>query len=544
MRTSAWGLAAVALGLGQSVLGAFNGAAAAPATINKIDTLVVIYAENRSFDNLYGFFPGANGLRRVRPSAARQTDRDGTPLKELPEIWDGLTTKGVVPPITQAQTEHLANKPFAIDDPDGFNLKFGVVTRDLWHRFYENQMQIDGGKNDRFAAWADSGGLVMGHYDVGSKLPLWNIARRYTLADNFFTGAFGGSFLNHFWLICACTPVYPNADTSPAKPAISAVEADGVTLKVADNSPKSALEGPPKFVADGNITPDFYAVNTMQPPYQPSANKPLPDGDPALASPKERPPDPEGHHLGLVRGRLAGCAGRQERHAGPQLPVPSSAVQLFRRSRARNGRPRRAPAGRRPGGRRVHQGDRRRHAAAGDVLQAPGQSQRARRLRGRDVGRSPHRRCDRSPAEKPAMGAYADRGDLRREWRLLGPCRSPEGRSLGAGYAHPDIDRLALCQARLRRSHALRYRLDPALHHQALAPAGPGRPAVARRGPGPQRIPAHGRPHQCASLNGRRVLERRSPDRSHQGVLRPSSTGYGADPGGAFQLSAAEIESI
>jgi len=26
------------------------------------------------------------------------------------------------------------------------------VTRDPWHRFYQNQMQIDGGKNDRFVA--------------------------------------------------------------------------------------------------------------------------------------------------------------------------------------------------------------------------------------------------------------------------------------------------------------------------------------------------------------------------------------------------------
>ncbi len=33
------------------------------------------------------------------------------------------------------------------------------------------------------------------------------------------------------------------------------------------------------------MTPDFYAVNTMQPPYQPSANKPAPGGDPAYADP-------------------------------------------------------------------------------------------------------------------------------------------------------------------------------------------------------------------------------------------------------------------
>jgi acid phosphatase len=275
------------LALAIAAFGGASGASAAEGPMSKIDTLVVIYAENRSFDNLYGFFPGANGLQNVSTAVAIQHDRDGAPLKELPMIWEGLTAKGVTPPITQSQTEHLPNQPFAIDDPEGFNLPFGVITRDAWHRFYQHQMQINGGKNDRFAAWSDAGGMVMGYYRGGSKLPLWNIAGQYTLADNFFTAAFGGSFANHFWLVCACTPVYPNADTSPAKPSIAAVEADGVTLKVAANSPKSALDGMPKFVADGNITPDFYAVNTMQPPYQPSANKPLPDGDAAYASPKE-----------------------------------------------------------------------------------------------------------------------------------------------------------------------------------------------------------------------------------------------------------------
>jgi phospholipase C len=33
------------------------------------------------------------------------------------------------------------------------------------------------------------------------------------------------------------------------------------------------------------LTPDFYAINTMQPPYQPSGNKPPPGGDPAYADP-------------------------------------------------------------------------------------------------------------------------------------------------------------------------------------------------------------------------------------------------------------------
>ncbi|HLH39447.1 MAG TPA: acid phosphatase [Bryobacteraceae bacterium] len=252
-----------------------------PGKLARIQNIVVIFAENRSFDTLYGGFPGANGLKNAKGT---QTDRDGSVLKELPPIWGGLTAAGVSPAITEARTAHLPNAPFAIDDPKGFNAGLGVTTRDLWHRFYQNQMQIHSGKNDRFAAWADSGALVMGHYD-GSTLKMWELAREFTLADNFFMGAFGGSYINHLWLACACVPRIPNADRGPAKRQISVVEPDGVTLKLAANSPASALDGPPKFVADGNLTPDFYAVNTMMPPYQPSGNKPKPGGDPELANP-------------------------------------------------------------------------------------------------------------------------------------------------------------------------------------------------------------------------------------------------------------------
>jgi phospholipase C len=210
-----------------------------------------------------------------------QLDRDGSPLPHLPPIPKGLTAPGVTPPITKAQTDNLPNKPFAIDDPNGFNLPLSATTNDLWHLFYQNQMQIDGGKNDKFVAWADSGAEVMGYYD-GRKLPLWNVAKKYVLADNFFQAAFGGSFLNHFELVCACVPVYRNADKS----IIAVVNPDGVSLTPSPNAPKSALDGIPGFVnMTGQVTPDFYAINTLQPPYQPSNVKPAPGGDPALADP-------------------------------------------------------------------------------------------------------------------------------------------------------------------------------------------------------------------------------------------------------------------
>src|SRR6266568_1382181 len=111
------------------------------AGLDSIETVVVLYAENRSFDNLYGRFPGANGLSQLAPGDNLQRDRDGSVLKELPLVWGGLTEKGEVPAVTEAQTRGLPNMPFAIDDPKGWNAPVTAVTRSPVHLFYQNQMQ-------------------------------------------------------------------------------------------------------------------------------------------------------------------------------------------------------------------------------------------------------------------------------------------------------------------------------------------------------------------------------------------------------------------
>ncbi|MBV8238843.1 MAG: acid phosphatase, partial [Sphingomonas sp.] len=189
-----------------------------------IDTIVVIYAENRSFNNLFADFPGLqNPLSKVPADRTLQRDRDGKVLEKLPKIWEGLVpNKQVVEhrdyQIGPNDLPALPNAPFALSTPEGDPLPHGVVTRDLVHAFYNNQLQINGGRNDGFVAWGDSGALVMGHYgDGSSNLRLWQIAREFTLCDNFFMGAFGGSYLNHQYLIAARPPFYPDADKSPAK---------------------------------------------------------------------------------------------------------------------------------------------------------------------------------------------------------------------------------------------------------------------------------------------------------------------------------------
>ncbi len=262
-----------------------------------IDTIVLIYAENRSFDGLYGNFPGARNLSEVVDAQGTPTDkyvpqkdRDGTTvLPKLPKTWGGATVAGNPTVIPVDLTDNVPNKPFAIETAfvanGGSALTTADVTRDLAHRFFENIMEINGGTNDMFGAWVDAGGLTLGHFDY-SHSAMYKLAQDYVLADNFFEGAFGGSFLNHQYLICGCAPSLSASFVASNLPTINVLDANNAKgvpqLAQATNSPASALDGAPVFKT-GNVAPlDYFgvgdgyrAVNTMQAPYQPSGNPPV-----------------------------------------------------------------------------------------------------------------------------------------------------------------------------------------------------------------------------------------------------------------------------
>ncbi|WEN15865.1 acid phosphatase [Rhodanobacter sp. AS-Z3] len=258
-----------------------------------IQTVVVLYAENRSFNNLFAGFPGLQQpLKALDSPEYRQRDRDGQWLNELPPIWGGLaphaqTVNGRHYQIGEDAITGLPNRPFALHTPDGATLPHGVVTRDLVHRFYENQQQINGGKNDGFVAWGNTGAMTMGHYaDNAGNLRLWTLASQYTLCDNFFMGAFGGSFLNHQYLAAAQPPYFPHADQHAAKTEIARVEGNdpgGTRLVLADDSPASAMQGRPTFASRDALTPDLWAVNTLGPAYAPAFSQD--PHDPRFADP-------------------------------------------------------------------------------------------------------------------------------------------------------------------------------------------------------------------------------------------------------------------
>jgi acid phosphatase len=272
--------------------------AAAPAAahgrdpLRKIDHFVVVYQENHSFDNLYGGWEKVDGLDDADAAHTRQVDQAGAPYACLLQVDVNLAPLGC---------SAFPNAPFRIEDyiapddttcpPPGPSPQNGVpkgsglpggCTRDLVHRFYQEQYQLNGGRQNRYVTGSDAVGLTMGHYDT-RKLPIYDFLHErghphYVISDRFFQAAFGGSFLNHQWFVAAATPVFANAlDDGSADDLHSLVDSNGMptsyplytatTSPVKDTALTVACASPhPAGLACGD-----YAVNTIQPPYQPFA---------------------------------------------------------------------------------------------------------------------------------------------------------------------------------------------------------------------------------------------------------------------------------
>jgi phospholipase C len=201
--------------------------------LNKIRHIIVIFLENRSFDNLYGLFPGADGIDKAGLTTV-QVDDGGRRFPTLPAVLNNYSQSW----IDMRFAANLPNAPFRADRYVDLRERTG----DPVHRFYQEQEQINQGRMNRFVEVSGVGALPMGYYD-GHELPLFHMAQEYALADHFFHAAFGGGFLNHMWLVCACTPRF---DDPPAE-LVARLDAKG------------------HLIQDGAVTPNGFAVNTIQP---------------------------------------------------------------------------------------------------------------------------------------------------------------------------------------------------------------------------------------------------------------------------------------
>jgi phospholipase C len=271
-------------------------APAAAAAKDSINHVVVIYQENHSFDNLYGGWEGVNGLRAADRAHTTQISQSGNPFDCLKQNDVNLTS---VP--------CFANAPFTIDDyipasaatcpkpgdepPNGVKNGQGLpggCTEDLVHRYYQEQYQLNGGRQNRYVTGSNALGLAMGVYDT-KQLPIYRYLHQedhphYAIADNFFEGAFGGSFLNHQWLIAGSTPAWTGAlNDGSSHDLHSVVDSNGMPKSyglytspagsaVRDSQlTASCSPGPGRGATPPGTTCGDFAINTTQPLNQPYA---------------------------------------------------------------------------------------------------------------------------------------------------------------------------------------------------------------------------------------------------------------------------------
>jgi len=129
---------------------------------SKIQHIVFIVKENRSFDNLFGTFPGADGA-----------------------------TSGFISTGEELQLGHATDR----------------TTRDLGHEWEDAHLAIDNGKMDRFdlVQGGNLGGdfLSMTQF-LDSDIPnYWSYAEHFVLGDRMFSSLAGPSFPNHLYTVAS-----------------------------------------------------------------------------------------------------------------------------------------------------------------------------------------------------------------------------------------------------------------------------------------------------------------------------------------------------
>ena len=270
--------------------------------LDKINHIVVIYEENHSFDNLYGGWEGVNGRSNADAAHTTQVAQNGSAYGCLLQNDVNLTSPTPLSvtcnDAAHGIASHFTNAPFSIEayipsdartcpqpgvfapnglPPSPSNLP-GGCTRDIVHRFYQEQYQLNNGQQNRYTTGSDAVGLTQGYYNTKA-LPIYAYLHsgghpKYAIADDFFQSAFGGSFLNHQWLIAGASPVWPGAPVANH----SIIDSNGMPTSYPLYTPtgpvldRQLTQHCPSAVA--NRACGDYAVNTIQPAYQPFKGTP------------------------------------------------------------------------------------------------------------------------------------------------------------------------------------------------------------------------------------------------------------------------------
>jgi phospholipase C len=175
------------------------------ATGTPIQHVVIIFQENRSFDNIFAGFPGADA-----PMFGYM--QDGTKVPLVPRDFH---------------------------------------TSDICHGFFDGVNDYDGGKMDGFAQNCNDQGKPAGllpysYLRHSLTKPYWKMASEYTLADRMFATMYGPSFTAHLSIIAGTTDLnseHAIADLPSAGPWGCDAPA-GTTSPVVDSQRNENYYGP------------------------------------------------------------------------------------------------------------------------------------------------------------------------------------------------------------------------------------------------------------------------------------------------------------
>lgn len=205
-----------------------------PAQFSKIQHIVFIVKENRTFDNYFGTFPGANGAT------------------------SGVTSGGQIIPLGHT--------------PD-------LMPYDLGHTWADAHKVIDGGRMNDFdlESNGDVNGVLLPYTQfTQADIPnYFRYAQAFALGDSMFTSMAGPSFPNHLYTVAAQAG---GAIDDPGGNARGCDAAPGTTVPVMDNSGAVSKQFPcfdfptlPDRLQAAGITWKYYAPAVGQAGYQWSA---------------------------------------------------------------------------------------------------------------------------------------------------------------------------------------------------------------------------------------------------------------------------------
>ena len=279
------------------------------ADLSRIETIVVIYPENRSFDHLYGLFPGANGIANATKEQYTQRDHDGSVLPYL-RVWD---SHGKADPEISGAAERAVPDRCAAGGPVGRPDAAEPDPRLLpQHRADQRRPErhvrchVDGRRlhdgllrRQRHEAVAVGEGVHAGGQLLHGRVR--RLLSQSSIPDLRVHARLQGRAASRCGRGSTPTASWRRSRTLPPRAMVPC--------------------GPTRGGLGGQITPDGFSVNTTQPPYQPSGIAPAVGGPLELADAKgtERlglplPPQTQqddrrhalgqGCRLGLVCGRL------------------------------------------------------------------------------------------------------------------------------------------------------------------------------------------------------------------------------------------------